>query len=58
MRNTWNDIYEEEAIDKVYQDHNVDHASDRNRPSNYRDLGGQYLLYSGEPVHEFGGAQG
>ena len=48
MRNTWNDIYEEEEIDKVYQDQNVDRAGDRDHPLNYRDLRCQYLLFRGE----------
>ncbi|KAL9023845.1 MAG: hypothetical protein Q9180_008087, partial [Flavoplaca navasiana] len=38
MRNTWNDIYEEEEIDKMYQDQHVDNAGDRDHPLNYRDL--------------------
>lgn len=57
IRNTWNDIYEEEEIDKLYQDQNIDRAGDRDHPLNYRDFRGQYLLFRGELLQRFQRAQ-
>ncbi|KAL8878574.1 MAG: hypothetical protein Q9192_008419, partial [Flavoplaca navasiana] len=53
MRNTWNDIHEDEEIGEVYKYRLVDRSNDRYLPSNYRHLRGQYLFYRGEPVQKF-----